>query len=52
MCNKIVTKLMNPWPSEETNVNATVHHQFCDGVVKGFSATLNGDGLRWVRICM
>lgn len=34
--------------SRQTDVNATVNVEFCDGAIKGFSATLNSEGLKWV----
>lgn len=46
MCNKTVRKLKNE--SRRTNVNATIHDVFCDGPVRGFTATLNSNGLKWV----
>ena len=46
ICNTTVRKLMRA--SRLTDVNATVNNVFCNGVIKGFSATLNGKGLKWV----
>ena len=46
VCNKIVELLMTA--SQETDVNATINNVFCEGPITGFSATLNGKGLRWV----
>ena len=46
MCNKIVRFLTTA--SEQTDVNATINHVFCEGPIRGFSATLNGEGLKWV----
>ena len=46
MCSKIVNFLITE--SEQTDVNATIHNVFCEGPIRGFSATLNREGLKWV----
>ena len=47
MCERTMNKLMIA--ARRTDVNAVVNTEFCDGPVGGFSATLNSDGLKWVR---
>jgi len=46
LCNRTVGKLK--LASRETDVDATINSRFCKGLVMGFSAKLNGAGLRWV----
>ena len=46
-CNRTVNRLKNI--ASHTDVNATINAKFCDGIaLRGFSATLNGAGLKWV----
>lgn len=48
MCERTMNKLMIA--ARRTDVNAIINTEFCEGPIRGFSATLNGDGLKWVRI--
>ena len=46
LCERTINKLMVA--SKQTDVDATIKTEFCDGAIKGFSATLNSKGLKWV----
>ena len=48
MCEETMNKLMTA--ARRTDVNAIINTEFCDGPTRGFSATLNGVGLKWVRM--
>ena len=47
-CNRTVDRLQKT-ASQRTDINATIYAKFCNGIAaRGFSATLNGAGLKWV----
>ncbi|XP_065912372.1 uncharacterized protein [Dysidea avara] len=47
-CNRAVRRLKRISRNEDRNVTATVHTTFCEGPIRGFTATLNADALKAV----